>query len=220
MLFIVVPAYNEEKNIGRVLSDLFSHGYKNIIVVDDGSDDRTADIASEAGAIVLKHEVNRGQGAALETGNEYARKNNADFVVHFDADGQFNPADILPAVEFLRKNNLDVALGSRFLDARTKMPCTKRRILLPISRIINRFFSGIKLTDAHNGFRVLGRRALDKIRIRQDRMAHNTQILKDIKQSGLSFAEFPVEVRYSSYGQGVEDGFEILGDLIKEKIIR
>jgi glycosyltransferase involved in cell wall biosynthesis len=169
---------------------------------------------------VLKHAVNRGQGAALQTGNEFAIKKGAQAVVHFDADGQFNPADILPALQMMREGNVDVVLGSRFLDTRSRIPWTKKYILLPISRLINRFLTGLYLTDVHNGFRILSRRALEKINISQDRMAHNSDIVKQIKEKGLVYIEHPVEVVYHEYGQGLSGGVQILQDIAKAKIFK
>ncbi len=220
MLFVIVPAYNEEKNIGRVLGGLFSHGHKNIVVVDDGSNDNTAQAATEAGAVVLKHEVNRGQGAALQTGNDYALQNGASTVVHFDADGQFNPADIDGALIAMKAKGADVLLGSRFLDNRSEIPWTKKYIVLPISRFINGLITGLKLTDVHNGFRVLSRNALEKIKISQDRMEHNSEIIKQIKEHKLNFIEHPVEVKYFNYGQGVDGGVKILQDILAAKFLK
>ncbi len=220
MLFVVVPAYNEEKNIGRVLGGLFSHGHKNVVVVDDGSSDNTSEAARLAGAVVLQHEVNRGQGAALQTGNDYALQNGASNVVHFDADGQFNPADIEVALGAMQANGADVLLGSRFLDSRSAIPWTKKYIVLPISRFINRLLTGLKLTDVHNGFRILSRRALEKINISQDRMAHNSEIIKQIKQHKLNFIEHPVEVKYFRYGQGLNGGIKILQDILAAKFLK
>ncbi len=220
MLFVIVPAYNEEKKIGRVISGLFSQGLKNIVVVDDGSGDNTVSEAQSAGAVVLKHEVNRGQGAALQTGNEYTVANGASVVVHFDADGQFNPADIAKALVTMKDKNIDVILGSRFLDNRSQMPWTKKNILLPVARLINWFLTGLKLTDVHNGFRILSRRALEKIKITQDRMAHNSEIIKQIKQNNLSYLEYPVEVTYNEYGQGVGGGFKIIMEILQGRLIK
>lgn len=220
MLFVIVPAYNEEKKIGRVLSGLFSQGLKNVVVVDDGSKDKTAEAAKLAGAIVLQHEVNRGQGAALQTGNEYAVANGASFVVHFDADGQFNPADITAALAVMKDKNVDVILGSRFLDNRSQIPWTKKHIVLPIARFINRFLTGLKLSDVHNGFRILSRSAVEKINISQDRMAHNSEIIKQIKQKNLSYLEYPVEVTYNEYGQGVGGGLKIIWEILQGRLIK
>lgn len=220
MLFVIVPAYNEEKNIGRVIGGLFSQGLENVVVVDDGSADNTAEAAKSAGAIVLQHEVNRGQGAALQTGNDYAVDKGASFVVHFDADGQFNPADVSRALVVVKDKNVDVLLGSRFLDNRSQIPWTKKYIVLPIARLINRFLTGLKLTDVHNGFRILSRSALEKINITQDRMAHNSEIIKQIKQKNLSYLEYPVEVTYNEYGQGVGGGLKIIWEILQGRLIK
>ena len=213
MELIVVPAYNEAVNIGRVIRDLFQHGWNNVLVVDDGSSDATTSSAKEAGAKVITHTINRGQGAALETGNEYARKNGFDIVVHFDGDGQLNPDDIKGAIEKLN-SGYDIVLGSRFLDDRSKLPWTKRHIFLPIARLINRFLTGVKLTDVHNGFRVLNKTALEKIRITQDGMAHNSEIVAAIKSLGLRHVEYPVEIKYYRYGRGMGEGFKIIFDWV------
>lgn len=220
MVFIVIPAYNEEKNIGRVVRDLFQHGWKNVIVVDDGSIDNTANVAVASGAKVLSHLVNRGQGAALQTGHEYALKNGAEIIVHFDADGQFNPVDISGAVEKIKNQEVEVVLGSRFLDNRSQIPWRKKRIVIPIARLVNRFLTGLKISEAHNGFRVLSRLAAEKIKITQDGMAHASEILKQIKEEKLSFVEYPVEVKYFEYGQtGMGGGIKIIWDWFIKKII-
>jgi len=220
MVFVVVPAYNEETKIGRVVRGLFEHGYRQVIVVDDGSKDHTAKLAAEAGAIVLSHEINRGQGAALQTGDEYALKNGATAVVHFDGDEQFNPTDIAGAILALQVSHTNVVLGSRFLDDRSRVPFIKRYLILPVSRWINYIFTGVKLTDAHNGFRVLDALALSKIKITQDGMAHNSEIVHQIRQRGLKFIEYPVEVSYSEFGQGIGGGIKILRDLVVGWVIK
>ena len=236
MLFVIVPVYNEAKNIGRVVRDLFQlqDGFRQIvkvnserlrndfkvIVVDDGSVDDTAKVAREAGATVLRHAINRGQGAALQTGNEYARRHGAEYVIHFDGDGQFDVADIAPALEKLNKDNLDVVLGSRFLDNRSKLPWTKRYIVLPLARWIQNVLTGVTLTDVHNGFRVLNKRALEKIEITQDGMAHNTEMVSQIKQHNLRFAESPVVVRYAEYGQGLSGGVKIMFDVLFSHLVK
>jgi len=213
-MLIIVPAYNEAGSVGRVVRGLFELGFENVLVIDDGSTDKSFQEASRAGAKVFRHEINRGQGASLETGNEYARRKGFDTVVHFDGDDQFNPADISGALKKIETGECDIVLGSRFLDNRSKLPFLKRYFILPIARIINFLFTGVWLSDAHNGFRVLGSDALDKIRINQDGMAHNTEIIKQIKKHGLKYCEYPVEVRYNEFGQGIKEGVEIIWDLL------
>lgn len=217
MIFVVVPAYNEQDKIGRVIRDLFEHGYENVVVVDDGSRDNTFLEAQNAGATVLRHKLNRGQGAALQTGNEYALTSGAKTVVHFDADGQFNAKDIAGALLKIEDEGFEVVLGSRFLDKRSKIPFFKKFFILPVSRLINNFLTGLKLTDVHNGFRIMQRGAVEKIKITQDGMAHNSQIPKLIKEHNLRYCEYPVEVVYHEKGQGVAGGFKILYDIMLDK---
>lgn len=219
MFIAIVPAYNEEKNIGSVVRSLFRH-VDQVVVVDDCSRDRTADEAKAAGAVVLVHEINRGQGAALETGHTYARQAGAKYVIHFDGDGQFSVDDIRPALEHLQKHNADILLGSRFLDARSNVPWLKKYFLHPIAKIINRLFGGLYLSDVHNGFRVLSRRALDHIEINQDRMAHATEIPYLVRKHNLAYVEFPVKVTYKEYGQSGLSGIAIVKDLFLDKFIR
>lgn len=214
MIFIVVPAYNEEDTIGRVVRGLFEHGFKHVVVVDDGSGDATADKALQAGAVVVRHKLNLGQGAALQTGDDYVFKMGAEAVVHFDADSQFDPADISPALTEMQKTGVDVIFGSRFLDDRSHIPSFKRYVILPLARWINFFFSGLLLSDGQNGFRILSQKALANIQITHDGMAHNTEIMRLVKQQKLSYRESPVQVFYHEYGQGFFGGVRIVGDLL------
>jgi glycosyltransferase involved in cell wall biosynthesis len=210
---VVVPAYNEAAMIGRVVRDLFQHNWNNILVVNDGSTDATAYSVKAAGVKMVSHTINRGQGAALETGNEYARRNSFDVVVHFDGDGQLNAADIKGAIEKLN-SGYDVVLGSRFLDNRSRLPWTKRYLILPVARFVNYILTGVSLSDAHNGFRVLNKLALEKIRITQSGMAHNSEIVAETKRLGLRYIEYPVEIKYLEYGQGLKGGIKIIFDWI------
>ncbi len=216
MFIAIVPAFNEEKRITEVISNLLTI-VNEVVVVDDCSSDLTAEKAVSAGATVLRHKINLGQGAALETGHEYARKKRADFVLHFDGDGQFCPEDILPALKHLKEKNLDILLGSRFLDTRTNIPFVKKYFLFPVSKIIDKFFTGLKLSDVHNGFRILNKTALEKIRIRQNKMAHATEIVGQIKIHKLNYGEFPIKVIYYETGQGFFGGLKIIKDLFLSK---
>lgn len=218
MIAVVVPAYNEEKQIGRVIRGLFEHGYDKVIVVNDGSTDQTGPTAKEAGATVLNHVLNRGQGAALQTGNQYAVNIGAEIVVHFDADGQFNPADIAGAVRLLREESLDAVLGSRFLDNRSKIPFLKKYIIFPVARFVNFIMTGVWLSDVHNGFRLLSKSAIERIHITQDGMAHNSEIVAKIRRKNLKYKEYPVEVYYHEFGQGVSGGFRVFIDLLLSKL--
>lgn len=212
MLVAVVPAYNEEKNIGPVVRGLFNQVDK-VLVVDDGSNDNTVTLAQSLGAIVLQHEINRGQGAALQTGHDYALKIGADFVLDFDADGQHEPADIRPAWEELKNKNAGILFGSRFMGQISNLPFTKKYIIMPIGRLVNWLYGSVNLVDAQNGFRLYTRSALEKINITQDGMAHATEIQTQVKKLGLKYIEFPIKVVYREYGQGIGGGVKIVKDL-------
>lgn len=212
---VVVPAYNEEKNLANVIDGLFKAGFKDIVVIDDGSKDNTGRVAKLSNVKLLTHAVNRGQGAALETGNQWARQNGYDTVIHFDGDNQFEAGDIANALNHLQKNNLDAVLGSRFLGTAEKLPLSKRYFILPLARVVNFFFTKAWLTDAHNGFRILGPRALDAVKIKQSGMAHNSEIIAQLKKNSLRFAEVPIKVRYFHYGQNFSGGVKVVVDLIK-----
>jgi polyprenyl-phospho-N-acetylgalactosaminyl synthase len=218
-IFIVIPAYNEEKNIGGVID-----GIKNklpevsIVVVDDNSSDNTFDEIKKRKIFALKHIVNRGQGAALQTGNDFALSSGADIIVHFDGDGQHRVEDINKLVQPIIEEEFQIVLGSRFLEDKSNIPLTKKFFILKPALLVNYFFTGLKLTDAHNGLRALSAEAAKKIKITQDKMAHNTEIISEIKRNKLKYKEVSVEVIYNEYGQGFFDGLKILKDLIIKKI--
>jgi glycosyltransferase involved in cell wall biosynthesis len=221
-IFFVIPAYNEEKSMGLVIDDLKRAGYKNIIVIDDGSRDNTYAEAKKKGVVALKHIINRGQGAALRTGIDCAIKQGAEFIVTFDSDGQHRVEDLSAMLEPVIKGEVDVTLGSRFL-RKTKMPLG-RKILLKGSIVVQWLFYGIKLSDAHNGFRVLSRRAAEQIRIESDRMEHASEIVEEIVKKNIKYEEIPVEIRYSGYSMRKGEGsffgaIKILFKMIMRRLI-
>ena len=219
-MFIVIPAYNEENNIAGVIDNLaVLYPWAKIIVVDDGSKDCTAEVSRQAGASVLKHIVNSGQGAALATGTEYALDSGADFIVHFDADGQFEAEDVAILIEPIKTGRAEVVLGSRFLSQANHIPFSKKYFILPLARVVNFLFTGLWLSDAHNGLRAMSRRAAESIKITQDRMAHNSEIIAQLRKNNLKFMEVPMTVKYHRYGQGLAGGLKIIKDLILQKII-
>ncbi len=197
-IFIVIAAYNEEKSIHEVVEDLNKNGYNNIVIVDDGSKDDTYAVISRLPVHALKHFMNRGQGAALKTGIDYALRQGADYVVTFDADGQHHADEISSMLKALKKHKVDVALGSRFLKKDVKVPAF-RKIMLKLGIFVTWIFYGVKLTDSHNGFRVLSRKAARMIDITSDRMEHASQIVEEIKKKKLRYVEVPVTITYTDY---------------------
>lgn len=220
-IFAVIPAYNEQSVIGQVVSQV-KNLVNEVVVVDDGSQDGTGHVAGENGARVLHHLVNRGQGAALRTGTDWAVAQGADIVVHIDADGQHEPLELKQLLEPVLKGEAEVAIGSRFLKKENRIPAA-RRLILKAAILFTWFFSGIKLSDAHNGFRVLSRRAASLINISQDRMAHASEIIDEISRNKLIYREIPVSVKYTAYslGKGQRSWalFKIARDLLLGKFL-
>ena len=199
-VWIVIAAYNEEHSLASVLKELAKAGYKNVVVVDDGSVDDTSRIAKQYTKNVIKHVINRGQGASLKTGIDYALNENADIVVTFDADGQHRVEDIPALIEPVKKGEVDVALGSRFLKSGSNVPFF-RKLMLKGGILLVWLFYGINLTDVHNGFRALSRHAAEQIEITMDQMEHASEILSEIKRHHLKYVEVPVVIRYTAYSQ-------------------
>ncbi len=196
-VFVVIPAYNESASLGRVLGDVRS-AYPNVVVVDDGSADGTFQIARDGGAIALRHLLNRGQGAAIQTGIEFALRRGAEYIVTFDADGQHRALDIAVLVGPIHQGGCDITLGSRFLGEAENLP-PSRRLTLRLAVWFTRWISRVRVTDAHNGLRAFSRRAAERIDLTLDRMAHASELVDQIRRSGLAFREVPVRIRYTEY---------------------
>ena len=220
-VWVVIAAYNEAKVIARVVGEVARRDY-HVVVVDDGSSDETAERAAAANAVV-RHPINLGQGAALQTGIDYALQQAAEFVVTFDADGQHRAADIERLVAALREARADFALGSRFLGSTMALPAT-RRLVLRAATVFTQLTTGLRLTDTHNGLRAMTRRGASRIRLRQNRMAHASEILAQIAASGLPYVEVPVRIEYTAYslakGQRLGDALAILFDLFARRLYR
>ena len=215
-VFVVIAAFNEGGAVGPVIRELRER-WPQVIVVDDGSTDDTAVVARNAGATVIRHIINRGQGAALQTGITYALRHGCKYVITFDADGQHRPEDITALLSALQEKQADFALGSRFLDVGSNVP-RARRALLGAAVWFTWLTSGIKLTDAHNGLRGMTRRGAQTILITLDRMAHASEIIDQVRESDLAFTEVPVEIRYTDYsmakGQSSGNAFRIAADYL------
>ncbi|MCK5416071.1 glycosyltransferase family 2 protein [Candidatus Parcubacteria bacterium] len=224
-VFCIIPVWNEEKNIVKIindlkdLTDLTDPSIDEIVVVDDNSNDNTYNLVKNKGVTVLRHIINRDQGAALATGNEYALQNNADIVIHFDGDGQFLVSDIRRALKPIFANEVDVVYGSRFLGKENNIPRLKKNILFPIARMVNYFLLGIKMTDPQSGFRVMNKKALKLIDINQRGKAHCSEILYKVFKNNLRVKEVPITVIYNHFGQNFFGGVKIVKDLLISKLI-
>jgi len=216
LTWVVVPAYREAAVIRRTVAGLRVR-FPNVVVVNDGSPDATAEEALAAGAAVVSHPINLGQGAALQTGIAYALSRGAAYVATFDADGQHRVEDLLRMLAILQAEPLDIVLGSRFA-GRAPGLSTARRLALKAAVLLTNLTTGVRLTDAHNGLRVMTADAARRIELRQDQMAHASELVAQVGRLGLRFRELPVTITYTDYsvhkGQRLSNGFRILSDLV------
>jgi glycosyltransferase involved in cell wall biosynthesis len=218
---VVVPMHNEATVIGEVVAGLLQH-FSLVVCVDDGSTDASADVARLAGAVVVRHGVNLGQGGALQTGIRHAlERTRASYIVTFDADGQHDPLDALRMVETARTHGLDVVLGSRFLGSAGKVPAP-RRLLLRAAVAFTRLSTGLRLTDTHNGLRVFSRQAALEVDLRLPGMAHASEVLHHVAAKRLRFQEVPVSIAYTEYsrakGQSGLNALNIAFDLFVARV--
>lgn len=213
---VVMPVYNEAEVLPEVLAGLVGH-VGRVVCVDDGSSDGSAAQVQRAGAVLVQHPINLGQGAALQTGFEYAlRDPGMRWVITFDADGQHRVEDALAMLDMARSNQVDVVFGSRFLEDNSDITLLKR-VVLKLALLYTNATSGVRLSDAHNGLRVLGRHAVESMDIRQSGMAHASEIVEAVGKAGLTYREAPIEILYTDYskakGQSVLNSVNILFDL-------
>jgi glycosyltransferase involved in cell wall biosynthesis len=214
--WVIVPVYNEAPVIAQVVKNLHAV-FPNVVCVDDGSADESAGLIAGTEAHLVRHPINLGQGAALQTGLTYAlARPGARYFVTFDADGQHDVDDAARMVELARSSAADVVLGSRFLDAPEQVPLLKRvvlRTVVALSPATRR----LGLTDAHNGLRVFSRPVVEQLRIAMNDMAHASEIVSVLARSPWTVREVPVTIHYTEYsrskGQSLMNGVNILFDL-------
>jgi glycosyltransferase involved in cell wall biosynthesis len=220
---VIIPVFNEVRQIQHTIAPLLAAGY-TVIAVDDHSTDGTEQVLKSLPVHMIRHVINLGQGAALQTGMVYAQRLKVDYLVHFDADGQHRCEDIPGMLEPLIRGEADVVLGSRFLRAedRAAIPVL-RKLLLRLAIRVNYLLTGVKLSDAHNGFRAFTQAAAKGIDLKENRMAHATEILWQLRDNKLRIAEHPVHISYTDYsrqkGQSSLNAFHIFMDLILRKLL-
>jgi len=215
-----IPAYNEELYISDVIKKSLLHVDK-VVVCDDGSTDNTAKIAKDAGAIVISQK-NQGYGAAISTLFDYARKENAQIMITLDGDGQHNPNQIPLLINAIITHNVDVAIGSRFLDDSTKSSGYRKTGIKIITSASN-YGTNFKVTDSQSGFRAYSKDAIDAIHPTEQGMAVSTEILLKISNKGLSIAELPITISYdgnTSEQHSVSHGVSVLMNTLKYVSIR
>lgn len=220
--WIVIPAYNEEKTIGKVIDNLKKQGLKNIIVVDDGSADGTSNIAEKHKVKVYIHVINRGLGGALNTGISAALMNHADIIVTCDADGQHDPEDVKRVIEIIKKEKIDVVIGSRLINSKG-MPFFRKIGNFGLN-IITYFLFGAYSTDTQSGLRGFSKNAAKKIEIKTNRMEVSSEIIKEINRNKLKLKEIPIKAIYTDYsiekGQKNINAFKIIYKLMLRRIMR
>ena len=221
-IFVVIPAYNESRAIRSTVEPLIAHGY-TVVVVDDHSIDQTCAVLQKLPVYYLRHPINLGQGAALQTGMDFALQQEAEFIIHFDADGQHQAEDISRLLELLQCGQADVVIGSRFLRWEDQQEVPRfRQLFLRVAVLVNWLITGIRLTDAHNGFRALTRSAAQKISLHENRFAHASEILVQIRHAKLRYVECPTKIVYTNYskakGQSLWNAFNIVVDLLLRRL--
>ncbi|CDO28856.1 glycosyltransferase family 2 protein [Mycolicibacterium porcinum] len=223
-VWIVIPAFNEANIIGDVISDVRSV-FPNVVCVDDGSRDGTADLAFAAGAHVVPHPVNLGQGAAIQTGVEYARSRpGARVFATFDADGQHQVKDVVRMIDRLDADNVDLVVGTRFAGAVTHVPPLKR-VILRAAAFLSPQSRSLGLTDAHNGLRVFNKTVADALNLTMNGMSHAGEFIALAAENHWRVAEEPVEILYTDYskskGQPLLNGVNIVFDgLLRRRMSR
>ncbi len=215
--WLVIPLYNEAQVIGDVVHEA-RQTFPNIVCIDDGSRDDSAMEAKNAGAYLVQHPINLGQGAALQTGISFVlERTNAKYLITFDADGQHRVSDAVAMVLHARENDMSIIYGSRFLGGEVEASFLKR-VVLKTAAFATRLKTGLKLTDAHNGLKLLRRDAAERIDLKQNRMAHASEIVSQLSATELKWCEMPVHIRYTEYskqkGQSLLNSVNIVVELL------
>jgi glycosyltransferase involved in cell wall biosynthesis len=215
-VWIVIPAFNEAAVIGAVIADVRS-AFDHVVCVDDGSTDGTGEIATRAGAHLVRHPINLGQGAAIQTGVEYARNQpGAQVFATFDADGQHRVKDLAAMVDRLGAGDVDVVIGTRFTRREGSRPPFLKRIVLRTAARLSRRGRRLGLTDTNNGLRVFNKTVADGLDITMSGMSHANEFVTLIAENHWRVVEEPVEVLYTEYskskGQPLLNGVNIIFD--------
>ena len=219
---IVIPAYNEEQSITAVIRGLKQQGFARLIIVDDGSSDRTSELARQEGIILLRHIVNRGLGGALGTGINAALRLGAEIIVTFDADGQHDPNDVSRLVEPIENGEAEVVIGSRMLDP-VGMPYP-RRLANWTANFITYLLFRVWTTDSQSGLRAFSRQAAARMQLLTSGMEVSSEIIAETIKNCLQWKEVSVKAIYTDYslskGQSFKVGMKTLMKLILAKVRR
>lgn len=217
MILAAIPALNEEIAIGSVVLRAKNHADK-VIVIDDGSNDHTSEVATLAGAEVIRHDVNRGKGIALRSIFQKARELDADILVCLDGDGQHNPDEIPTLLDPIRKGNADMAIGSRFLDIHSEIPAHRRAGQEVLNFLTNQI-SHSEVTDSQSGFRAFSRKAIQSLSLEEGGIGIESFMQRDAYEKNLVVVEVPISCRYdidnTSKMGSVQHGFAVVNTLLK-----
>lgn len=222
-IFVIIPCYNEARVIRKTVTEVLEKGY-SVVVVDDCSTDRSKKQLLGLPIYYLRHRINMGQGAALQTGIDFAKKKGAEYFVTFDADGQHDSNDIAGMVGLIEKEKTDIVFGSRFLAGSKTNVSGSRTFVLNVARYVNYLVSGILLSDAYNGLRLFDRKAAESIKLTENKMAHATQIQVLAAKHKLNYSEYANSIHYNEYttGKGLRnwDGIKIFFEVLLYKIFQ
>jgi polyprenyl-phospho-N-acetylgalactosaminyl synthase len=220
-IMVLLPVFNEAPEVVQSVVQQLAKLSVDVVIIDDGSAEPLK-LPALKNQTIIRHAVNLGQGAALQTGFEFAKRKQADYAVTFDADGQHQVHDIYSLLQPLLADAADVVLGSRFLSGVDEQIPAGRKRTLQLARRINYLFTGLRLSDVHNGLRALNKKALHAIRLKENRMAHATEIITEIRKQRLRYKEIPVHITYTAYsrkkGQSVFSAVRIFFDLLLHKL--
>ncbi len=205
MIVAVVPAYNEEQEVGNVVRNTLPF-VDRVLVVDDGSTDNTAQVARDAGAVVVAHAINRGLGASLGTGIKSARKIGGKKIITLDADGQHLAEEIPLFVRAL--DGHEVVLGSRMIEMKGNMPVF-RRAAQRVGNMLTYVMFGLMVSDSQSGFRGFSAAAADALEIKTDRMEVSSEIISEIQKSGFKWTEVPITAIYTEYSLSKGQSFTV-----------
>lgn len=222
-MYIIIPVYNEASVVGDVIREVCKQ-FKNVVCIDDGSKDNTSEVIVASGGTLVRHPINLGQGAALQTGLDFALLDpKAKYFVTYDADGQHHLEDVQRMLKIIKKEKVDLVLGSRFL-GRVENITRLKKLLLKAAIVFSNHTSGVPLTDTHNGLRVFNRKVAEGLQITMPDFAHASEILDRIVEKRFSYLEVPVTISYSEYskakGQSMINSVNVAFDMMLKKALR
>ena len=222
--YVIISAYNESTVVRSVLEKVLAK-FEHVICVDDGSRDATAIEIAKTKALIVRHCINMGAGAGIQTGVDFALQDpEAAYFILFDADGQHSVEDATRMLQRLKTDDLDIVIGSRFLGKEAKAMPTVKRFLLKAAAWFSYITSGVRLSDSHVGLRVFNRRFAEKLQLTMPDFAHASELVHRIVEHQFAFAEEPVTITYTDYsrrkGQPVINAINIAFDVLLNKVTK